>query len=142
MRIMPVMVAVCGVPLLTAAVAEAHHSFAAEFDASKPIRLKGRITKVEFMNPHSWIHIAVKKKDGSVEEWAIEGGTPNTLFRKGVNRKTLALGTEVSVDGYLARDGSHRASGRNITLTDGRKLFLAGSGSRSIPAPSEPKPVK
>lgn len=141
MRVTPVMVAACGILLLTAVVAEAHHSFAAEFDADKPINLKGRITKVEFMNPHSWIYIAVTKNDGSVEDWAIEGGTPNTLFRKGVNRKTLALGTEVAVDGYLARDGSHRASGRNITLADGRRLFLAGSGSKSIPAPKRAAPV-
>lgn len=105
----------------------AHHSFAAEFDAEKPIQLRGVVTEVEFMNPHSWIHIDVKKDDGTVEQWAIEGGTPNTLFRMGINRNSLARGTEILVDGYQARDGSNRASGRNITLADGSKLFLGGS---------------
>lgn len=105
----------------------AHHSFAAEFDADKPIRLEGVITEVEFMNPHSWIHIDVTRDDGSVESWAIEGGTPNTLFRRGVNRNTLPVGAEVIVDGYQARDGSNKASGRDISFPDGRKLFLEGS---------------
>ena len=105
----------------------AHHSFAAEFDVDKPVQLRGTVTEVEFMNPHSWIHISVKKDDGTVEEWAIEGGTPNTLFRMGINRNSLKQGTEIVVDGYQARDGSNRASGRNITLADGSKLFLGGS---------------
>ena len=105
----------------------AHHSFAAEFDAESPVRLEGVVTDVEFMNPHSWIHIDVTNEDGSVESWAIEGGTPNTLFRRGVNRNTLPVGAEVIVDGYQARDGSNKASGRDITFTDGRKLFLEGS---------------
>lgn len=110
-----------------AGVASAHHSFAAEFDIDSPVRLEGVITEVEFMNPHSWIHIDVTNEDGTVESWAIEGGTPNTLFRKGINRRTLPVGAEVIVDGYQARDGSNKASGRDIAFTDGRKLFLEGS---------------
>ncbi len=104
-----------------------HHSFAAEFDIDRPVLLEGVISKVEFMNPHSWIHIDVTSEDGTVETWAIEGGTPNTLFRRGINRNTLPVGTEVIVDGYQARDGSNKASGRDIAFPDGRKLFLEGS---------------
>jgi hypothetical protein len=107
--------------------AVAHHSFAAEFDLDQPIKLRGTVTEVEFMNPHSWIHIDVKKDDGTVESWAIEGGTPNTLFRMGVNQNSLAVGTEIVVDGYRSRDGANRANGRDITLPDGRKLFLGSS---------------
>ena len=107
--------------------AAAHHSFASEFDADQPVMLTGVITMVEFINPHSWIHIAVTRDDGTLENWEIEGGTPNTLFRRGINDSTLPLGAEVLVEGYRARDGSQRASGRDITFPDGRKLFLSGS---------------
>jgi len=107
--------------------AQAHHSFAAEFDIDKQIELRGRVTKVEFMNPHSWIHVEVENPAGEPEQWEIEGGTPNTLFRKGINQNTLAIGTEILIEGYQSRDGSNRASGRNLTLTDGSKLFIEGS---------------
>jgi hypothetical protein len=110
-----------------AAPAAAHHSFAAEFDVAQPVQLRGVVAEVEFLNPHSWIHIDVKKDDGTVERWSIEGGTPNTLFRMGINRNSLPVGTEIFVDGYRARDGSNKASGRDVTLGDGRKVFLGGS---------------
>ncbi|RPI62987.1 MAG: hypothetical protein EHM50_03035 [Lysobacterales bacterium] len=112
---------------MSAAPALAHHSFAAEFDIDQPIKLRGTVTDVEFMNPHSWIHIDVKKDDGTFEKWAIEGGTPNTLFRMGITQRSLPVGTEIVVDGYRSRDGANRANGRDITLADGRKLFLGGS---------------
>ena len=105
----------------------AHHSFASEFDANQPVSLKGTVTKVEFINPHSWIHIEVTNDDGTKAAWEVEGGTPNTLFRKGINDSTLPVGTPVAVDGYRARDGSNRMSGRDITLADGSKVFLSGS---------------
>ena len=113
--------------LLLGGQSHAHHSFASEFDANQPVMLRGVVTKVEFINPHSWIHVAVTLDDGSVENWEIEGGTPNTLFRRGVNDRTLPLGAEVLVEGYRARDGATRASGRDVTFPDGRKLFLSGS---------------
>ena len=115
--------------LLAVAPAWAHHAFAAEFDSKKPIKLRGAITKVEWINPHSWIHVAVKNADGTSTEWMVEGGTPNTLFRRGVTKDSLAVGTEIVVDGYQAKDGTNRANGRDITFADGRKLFLGASSS-------------
>jgi hypothetical protein len=117
--------AICG----GAASVSAHHAFAAEFDANKQVSFKGTITKMEWVNPHTWMHIDVKKPDGTVENWAIEAGTPNVLFRRGFTKDSLLPGTEVVVDGYQAKDGSHRANGRDLTFPDGRKLFLGSSGT-------------
>jgi hypothetical protein len=107
----------------------AHHAFAAEFDANKPLNFKGTVTKMEWTNPHCWLHVDVKKPDGSVENWAIEAGTPNVLFRRGFTKESLQPGTEIVVDGYQAKDGSHRANGRNLTLPNGQMLFLGSSGT-------------
>ena len=108
----------------------AHHAFGGEFDANRPVLLKGSIVKVEWVNPHAWIHIAVKQPDGKTEVWMVEGGSPNSLLRAGVTRNSLPVGTEIVVDGYQARDHTlKRANGRNITYPDGRKLFLGSSGT-------------
>ena len=107
----------------------AHHAFAAEFDADRPVEFSGSVTKVEWVNPHVWIHIDVNRDDGTTEAWAFEAGTPNVLFRRGFTRRSLLPGTDVLVDGYQAKDGTNRANGRDITLDDGTKLFLGSSGT-------------
>jgi len=123
----------CGAAIvLTATVPVlAHHAFGAEFDANRPVLLKGKVTKVEGVNPHAWIHLAVPKTDGSAgtDEWMVEGGTPNTLLRRGITRDSLTVGTEIVVDGYQSKDRSNRANGRDVTFTDGRKLFMGSSGT-------------
>ena len=111
------------------ATASAHHAFSAEFDAAKPVTLKGVVTRMEWINPHAWIHIDVRRPDGSVEKWMIEGGTPNTLVRRGFTRESLKAGTEITVEGFQARNGAKRANGRDLILPDGRRLFLGSSGT-------------
>lgn len=115
--------------MLGTASVSAHHAFAAEFDAKQPVMMRGTITSMEWVNPHVWLHMDVKTPDGKIEEWAIEGGTPNVLFRRGFTRKSLAPGTEVVLDGYRAKDGARRANGRSLTLADGKKLFIGSSGT-------------
>jgi hypothetical protein len=114
---------------------EAHHAFTAEFDASQPIQLRGVVARVELINPHSWIHMDVTGDDGTVTRWMIEGGTPNTLFRRGVTRDSLPVGEEILVDGYRALDRSNKANGRDVTFPDGRKIFLSGSSAQEQPQP-------
>ena len=131
------------VALLTAArPAAAHHAFGSEFDASRLVPLKGKIVKIEWVNPHTWIHIEVIKPDGAKEVWMVEGGSPNTLLRRGANKNSFPVGTEIVVDGYQARDHSVlRANARNVTFADGRKLFLGSTGTGAPDPESFPNKV-
>ncbi len=130
MRMKSAMFALTSFLLLAAAPAIAHHAFGGEFDANRPVLLKGPIVKVEWVNPHTWIHMEVKRPDGGTEVWMIEGGSPNSLLRQGITKNSLPIGTEIVVDGYQARDHTlKRANGRNVTYPDGRKLFFGSSGT-------------
>ena len=109
--------------------AAAHHAFAAEYDGAKPVKLKGTVLKMEWINPHAWIQLEVKNADGTTTKWMIEGAAPNALVRRGFNRNSLLPGTELTVEGFLAKDGSNYANGRDMTFNDGTKLFISSSGT-------------
>jgi hypothetical protein len=119
-----------GLSLIAAtAPVSGHHAFAAEFDATRPIKLRGTVAKMEWINPHTWIHLDVKTPNGKVERWMIEGGPPNALFRRGFTRDSLPNGVEILVEGFRAKDGSLRGNGRDLMFPDGRRLFLGSSGT-------------
>ena len=123
-------VGACLLLLAQAQSASAHHAFAAEFDANKPIKFEKAVVKrMEWVNPHVWIHVEVPVANGKTEQWSIEAGTPNVLFRRGFTKEALLPGTVIVIDGYRAKDGSRRANGRDLTLPDGRTLFLGSAGT-------------
>ena len=139
--------AILGTALLSAAgigvhQASAHHAFAAEFDGNLPVMLRGKVTKIEWINPHAWVHLAAVQPNGSTTPWMVEGGTPNTLLRQGINRNTLKIGTEIVVRGFQSKDKlcnpTCRANGRDLTFADGRKLFMGSSGTGAPKDGSEP----
>jgi uncharacterized protein DUF6152 len=132
---------IAGLGLLLAAVPiSAHHAFAAEFDANKPVKFRGTVTKVEWVNPHAWVHIDVKGDDGKVTPWMIEAAAPNALLRRGWTKTSLPIGVEILVEGFQAKDGANRANGSVITFTDGKKLFVGSSAGEPGAAPGAPKP--
>ena len=127
-------IALAGTVMISSSIAMAHHAFSAEFDANKPIKFVGAtVTKVMLVNPHSWIYVDVVQPDGKVENWAIEAGSPNILMRRGVTKDTVKVGAKINVDGYQSKDGSRRANGRDLTLPDGKQLFLGSSGGEGAP---------
>jgi Family of unknown function (DUF6152) len=128
MRMRRTVLGLVGVGLLLAAVPMiAHHAFSAEFDIKKPFVLRGNLSRWEMINPHSWFHIEVKDENGTVVTWMIEGGSPNQLIKQGVTKNTLPIGTELIIEGYQAKDGTHKGVGRNLVLANGRRLFLGGT---------------
>ena len=129
MRVKAILAATAVAVALAAVPVVAHHAFSAEFDADRPLHLEGVVVKMEWINPHAWLHLEVTNEDGSTTVWMVEGGTPNTLLRRGFSRDSLLPGTEVIVDGYQAKDGSNKGNGRDLTYRDGRKLFMGSSGT-------------
>jgi hypothetical protein len=130
-------------PLLAVVVtapAAAHHSFAAEFDATQPVTLRGKIVRMEWINPHSWLHIDVTNADGTTTPWMIEGATPNTLLRRGFTREAVKAGTEITIVGYRAKNGANRANGRDLILPDGSRLFMSSPGTGAPEEGAEPQP--
>ena len=128
-RIMLRVAGFVGIVLLAAVPVRAHHAFSAEFDADKPIKVRGTLIKVQWTNPHSWWHIAVKKDDGTVENWMFEGGAPGSLARRGFTKDSVKIGTELVIEGFLAKGMPRRANGRSMTYTDGRQIFMGSSGT-------------
>ena len=131
---------ITSVGLLAAVPVWAHHAFGAEFDANKPVKFLGTVTKVEWINPHAWVHVDVKGDDGKVTSWMIELAAPNALLRRGWTKKDLLAGTQIRVEGHQAKDGANRANGSIITFTDGKKLFVGSSAGEPGAAPGAPKP--
>jgi hypothetical protein len=125
MRTLIAIASVCGAFLLSAQAVSAHHSFAAEFDDQKPLKLTGTLTKVEWTNPHIWYYLDVKNPDGTITKWALSGGAPGQLMRRGIRKEQLTIGAVVNVDGFMAKDGSHNGFGRSVTYADGRNVFTA-----------------
>jgi Family of unknown function (DUF6152) len=138
-RVRVVAVTLIVVVVVATSSLRAHHSFAAEFDANKPVTLKGTVVKMDWVNPHSWIHLDVKNPDGTVTRWMIEGGTPNTLVRRGFTKASLQPGTEITIEGYQAKNGANRANGADLILPDGKRLFMGSSGTG---APKDPEAEK
>ena len=139
-RLLVSVLGACAVLFTAALPLAAHHAFGAEFDANRPVLLKGKIVKVEWVNPHTWLHVEITKEDGAKEVWMVEGGSPNSLLRRGATKNSFPVGTDVVVDGYQARDHSElRANARNVTFTDGRKLFLGSTGTGAPPPESFPE---
>jgi hypothetical protein len=132
-------VILAGFSALTAVPLWAHHAFAAEFDITKPVTLRGTVTQMEWVNPHAWIHLDVKAADGTVANWMVEGGSPNILLRRGFTKQSLLPGTEIIVEGFLAKNGENRANGANITFKDGRRLFLGSSSGTDAAGAAKPE---